>query len=250
MILTDKLVYIHLPKTGGTFVSSMLRQLHGRKGEGTKLSRLIARISGYHGGGYIDTNRNGTKHGTCSQIPFPFRTKPILSNCRNPYDSYVSGYEFGLWKRDKRIFNPNKEYSFEEYVKLRNELLEDEALKFDDLSLGYLSKRFIRFFFKQSGNQLGTINNSYLENKKYLEDMFPVNFIKKENLNQELYDYLLNVGYQTKEIEFILTYPKILPRESTRGEDKRWENYYTTELKTWVRMKERLLFAIFPEYDV
>lgn len=80
--------------------------------------------------------------------------------------------------------------------------------------------------------------------------MFPVHFLRKENLNQELYEYLLSVGYPAQEIEFIVNAPKILPPKSTRGEDKKWKNYYTPELKKWVRMKERLLFAIFPEYDI
>ena len=80
--------------------------------------------------------------------------------------------------------------------------------------------------------------------------MFPVHFLRKENLNQELYEYLLNIGYPAKAIEFILNAPKIVPGRNIRGEDKKWENYYTPELKKWVRMKEKLLFAIFPEYDI
>lgn len=167
MILTNKFFYIHLYKSGGTFVTTMIRRIYGVEGihsvDGTKLSRLLARISGYYRG-YIDTNRKGTKHGTCSQIPLAFRSKPIVSNTRNPYDSYVSVYEYRWWKRETKKFNPNKEYFFVEFINIRNGLLEDEELRFDDLSLGFLSKRFIRFFFKQPDNQQSKIDESYLKN--------------------------------------------------------------------------------------
>ncbi|MBC6418384.1 MAG: sulfotransferase family 2 domain-containing protein [Prochloron sp. SP5CPC1] len=163
MILTDKFVYIHIPKTGGTFVTSIFNKLHCQREEGTKLSRLLARISSYCGG-YFGNCQNVMKHGTCSYIPWAFRSKPIVSNTRNPYDSYVSVYEFGLWKEQTKKFNPNKEYSFTEFLKFLNGLSEDEELHLDDLSLGFLSKRFIRFFFKQPDNQICRIDESYLKN--------------------------------------------------------------------------------------
>ncbi len=248
MILTDKFIYIHIPKTGGTFVTSILGQLYGQKQSATGLSGLLARISGYLRG-YIDTDRKGTKHETCSQIPLAFRSKPIVSNTRNPYDLYVSVYEFGWWRRESKEFNPNKKYSFTEFINIRNKLSEDQELRFDDLFLGFFSKKFIKFFFKPD-KQLSRIDDSYLKNSTYLEEMFPVHFLRTENLNQELYEYLQSVGYPAQEIEFIVDVPKILPPQSIRKQNQKWENYYTPELKKWVRMKERLLFAIFPEYDI
>ena len=61
---------------------------------------------------------------------------------------------------------------------------------------------------------------------------------------------LLEVGYPAESIEFILTAEKVLPPGGKPREGGKWERYYTPELKALVRRRERLLFTLFPEYDV
>ena len=86
MIITDKFVYVHHPKTGGTFVNSVLRQLY-------KVENNVPRERRY---GEFAWRR---KHRPCRKIPEEHRGKLVLATVRNPYDWWVSAYEFGWWKR-------------------------------------------------------------------------------------------------------------------------------------------------------
>ena len=57
------------------------------------------------------------------------------------------------------------------------------------------------------------------------------------------------VGKKEK-VEKILSVPKINPVEGGRSDEKKWERYYTCELKEYVRKKEWLLVKLFEDYDV
>ena len=91
MIITDRFVYIHYPKTGGTFVSTVLARLHESH-------------PSVFGANFTDTGiakkpGAGGKHGTCAEIPAEHSHKPILTTTRSPYDRYVSQYKFRFGKR-------------------------------------------------------------------------------------------------------------------------------------------------------
>lgn len=80
--------------------------------------------------------------------------------------------------------------------------------------------------------------------------MFPVRFIHAERLNEELHDFLLGLDFAAEELKLILDSGKTFPPEGGRSKGKPWQEYYTPELKQKVRTKERLLFIVFPEFDL
>jgi hypothetical protein len=54
-----------------------------------------------------------------------------------------------------------------------------------------------------------------------------------------------------EDVAFILTHEKVLPGEgAVRPEGDRWQSHYTPELHDYVRTHERLIFRLFPEFDV
>ncbi len=128
MILTDDFVFIHEPKTGGTFVTEMLRSIYELVTDHSVIKRVLRRM---HRRGKKPV-LNILKHGTCSEIPNSHRDKPILATIRNPYDRYVSQYEFAWWKvppedycdveelRKRYPHYPN--LTFEEFIELNNTL--------------------------------------------------------------------------------------------------------------------------------
>jgi hypothetical protein len=250
MLLTDKFVYIHYPKTGGTFVTEVMKKIH----QNPEVGYLI------------DTTEAKSKHGKCLEIPPEHRNKPIVSTIRSPYERYVSVYEFGWWRRYPESFFANvaifkqrypnfPDLSFPEYVEAVNSLCKFHVLATpnleSDLSIGQQTQNFIKYFFNKPVETIfAKFSRDYVRSKQYLADLFIVKFINTENLNQELYHLLLEFGYPQKDIEFILTADKILPVEGGRSEEQNWQTYYTPELKAFVKSREMLLFSIFPEFDV
>lgn len=269
MLLTDKFVYIHYPKTGGTFVTETLQKIHGNRGYRNPTISKIGQWFGHVGGGIVDTALQGTKHATCREIPPGFRRKLILSTVRNPYERYLSGYSFGWWKQYPQDFMLNveaivqeyphyPEISFAEYVYIVNTYHYFRTLKTPHLDpqrpVGQRTYEMIRFFFKEPPEGIfPKLSDEYIINKQYQDDLYPVHFLRTNNLNQGLYDFLIKVGYDQKDINFILEADQILPNlppGGIRRSPKRWQDYYTPDLKDFVRQRDRMFFTMFPEFDI
>ena len=113
--------------------------------------------------------------------------------------------------------------------------------------IGPYTIKFLQFFGKNYKELIHNATNDFIDKKEYLNHLYNVRFLHTENLNEELYNFLLEMGYRQKKVQFILQSP---PENTTKGKKKNWKNYYTPELKKEIRTKERLIFDLFPEYDV
>ena len=248
MIITPDFVFVHYPKTGGTFVTEMLSRLYG------------------------DQLFNTHKHGTCSDIPEEHQGKPLLSTVRNPYDRYVSQYRFGWWKlypeeycgadamRD--LYPHWPEISFQEFLNLANTRFLNSHFgkptgfvndNFpEERRLGWHTENFVRFYCRNPRQVYGRLDDEAIESAEFMKDMFDIHFLRQAHLRQGLYDFLLALGkHRPEELSFILSADKVLPDEGgRRPEGDRWETYYTPDLKQFVRTRERLIFRVFPEFEV
>ena len=253
MILTPNFVFIHQPKTGGTFVTDVLSDLLGPPKHTFDGDTKIAFFN---------------KHGTCREIPETHRELPICASLRNPYERYVSQYMFAWWKQELppwieidavlAHFPHFPELSFEEFVSGSEILLQffrNDALA-EGRRLGLQSEQFVRFFFRQP-EVFSTIDDQYLAERRYVHDMYPVTFLKTNRLNRDLHDFLVGMGFSSDELSFILQAPKIRPPGHPQWDlsrdwsaDRSWSDYYTPALRQLVRIRERLLFEIFPEFDL
>ncbi len=264
MIFTDKFVYIHEPKTGGTFVTTALFRLYGI--EWTRFthlkSALIPNLT--YGSRYGTFIYNNNKHGTCSNIPPAHRNKPILATVRNPYDYYVSQYEFGWWKRRECLtyyqavpqfgaaFPRFPDLTFADYVHLANAAFTSSPSGnfAPDGRPGMQTEQFVRYYFRNPQQVQPRITEDYLRSSEWRNDLYDVHFLRMEQLNQGLYDFLLSKEYDADDLQFIREMGRVLPGGKGRSQDQTWEKYYTPELKQFVRQKERFLFTHFPEWDV
>lgn len=254
MILTRKFVFIHPPKTGGTFVTDVLKRVVKREKGGSFPARVLRRL---REPALAEVN----KHGTIRDIPERWRDRPVLSVMRNPYDRLVSMYHFEWWKsypprwidfRELKRCHPAwPEVPFEEFVE---GLLHFRRMKAPGLAPdqqpGPLTEAFVRFFFRDPAAAYPRIDDAYVASRGWEKDMAPVRFLRTESLNADLHAALRGFGHTEEELAFILCLGRILPAKSKRGKGVAWEDFYTPELKAKVRRREKLLFAMFPEYDV
>jgi hypothetical protein len=253
VILARKFVFIHLPKTGGTFVTDVLKRVLRPPRKGNFLERLGRRFG-------EPVMADVLKHGTLRDVPESHRDRPVLSVIRNPYDRLVSIYHFDWWKTTpppwvdfrelKRRHPAWPEVPFEEFVegfqlfrKLKAPNLPPEKQP------GTMSEQFVRYYFRDPEGGFPRIDDAYIAARGWEKDMFPVKFLRMERLNDDLHDALLAMGHPAEELAFIPCLGRIVPPKSKRGKGARWEDAYTPELKAKVRERERLLFAMFPEYD-
>ena len=78
--------------------------------------------------------------------------------------------------------------------------------------------------------------------------MAEIVFLHQENLNSELYEFLLYVGYPKNKITFIKNANRvnITPRER---DEQDLASFYTRELLQDVLRRDKLIFEIFSEYE-
>jgi hypothetical protein len=258
MLLTDRFVYIHQPKTGGTFVTQSVVRLLEAHEPRSFLSRLFGRRTDDR---VVDTS----KHGTCGEIPESHRGLPVLASFRSPWSRYVSQYYYNPawwrkhpakhvdWDGIRLEFPTYPELSFADFVQLMNahfERLEGSPLP-PERRLGFQSRQFVRYFFRKPEESYRRLDDGAMEDRSFAKDMYPVKFLRQDRLNQDLHDSLVELGYDPADLGFILetgTVLPSLPRVQPRAE-KHWSAHWTPELEEEIRLRERLLWRLFPEYE-
>jgi len=277
MLLTNRFVYVHEPKTGGSFVTYVMTELHGVLTEvrGLRLINQTLRRRLPTASFYLDRLVSSptppaprgapygalyrwNDHGTCREIPRTYRSRQILATVRNPFETYVSEYLFGWWKRPEyvphyrrlvnefsRRYRSFPDLTFAEYLNLLHEawaLPESRDLHGPD-GTGYLTERFVRFYFR-SGDARDT------------GDMYPVRFLRTAQLNEDLVRFLLETDYGPADVDFVRSLDHVLPVGGAeigfadRAASHDWASLYTPEVWEIVRAKDKLIFDLFPEFDV
>jgi hypothetical protein len=145
------------------------------------------------------------------------------------------------------------EIGFADFVKLSNQVFEVhlDCPKKVWSQFGMRTRAFIDFYFKDQAHALTKMQDEkYIASGVYKSDLYEnLHFIQTKNLNRSLYDFLLQTGYNKKDIDFILEMKKVLPLGKGRTKEHKWQKYYTPELKDEIRQKERVLFQLFSEFD-
>lgn len=249
MIITNDFVFIHYPKTGGTFVRKVVESI----------SREVAKPILHH-----------ERHGICADIPKEFLDRPIVSCIRNPYDFKVSEYEFGWWRKlapDSMVATMKAQYphfprlSFEEFVECWDNLTpivkRNAEINSFTTTMGQYSQRFLKFFTHDYNELISRMDEEFMTNQLYTDYLYSIHFLRTNVLNQDLYVFFRNLGYPSECIDGVLQQRRIYPGRwrhllagRRRKQGERWESYYSPELKKKVRKRERMLFQMFPEFDL
>lgn len=246
-------VFVHLRKTGGTFVIAVLRSLFRGGGWRGRLRRSLL------GKRYLYVPH----HGTCAAIPGEAAHLPVVSVVRNPFDRYVSMYHYRGWQRNpdrwladpralRRRFPSWPEVPFPDFVEAASTTFKD----LDDSSvpegrrLGAQSEELVRYFWREPERVFPSIDDAYIAGCRWERDMRPVRWIRMEHLNRDLHDLLVEFGCGRREAAFVLGAGHLSPRQrSPRRPGPEWRDHYPPDLLRRVRRRERLLLAMFPGYD-
>lgn len=248
MLITPDIVFIHMPKTGGTFITEMLRLVYGARA--------------------VET---GQKHATCNEIPMAERGKPILSVIRSPFDRYVSQYHYGWWKTHPQEycdpalilqdFPAYPQVDFNDFVMIANRYFVNvhrgvakgyESPKLPrDLALGWHSEQFIRFFCRDPQHAFASITEQNIEQGHLSAFEYPVEFLRTETLNGDLADALQRFGVELEILHKIRGHRRVMPEQAHEPRARpHTGDYFDRPLRNFVERKEMFLFNRFPEYRV
>lgn len=265
MLITDDFVMLNFPKTGSSFARSVVKRLYQQRQ--SRFARLLTNIK-LHNPNFVELllpkidvavhSHVRDQHGTLRQIPPPHAQKPIISVTRNPYSRYVSTYLFKWWQKyppaERGIilegFPDFPDLSFAEYYDMTH--LHGTANRLGGVNpkieLGLFTIQFIQFYFKRPEETLREIDDDYIDNERFRDEIGNVTFLHQENLNAELKAFLLSINFEDEELRFIDSMLKVNSTEKTPDEADYRQFYHDRSLRDQILHRERLLFKIFPEY--
>lgn len=248
MLITPDFVFIHMPKTGGTFISRILREIYADAA--------------------VDTGR---KHGTCDEIPEAHRGKPVISVMRSPFDRYVSQYHYGWWRTQpqeycdpssiRQAYPDYPDVSFADFVAIANRFFVNvhrgaptgyraHALPPEDAP-GWHTEQFIRFFCRDAKRAFSDLTHQDLHRGRLEQVEYPVDFLRTETLNDDLADRLDRYGIEAARVRAVRTHARVLPEQAHEARARTdARDYYTPDLVDFVMRKERFLFNRFPDYRI
>jgi len=226
VIVTDKFVFVHFPRTGGTFITDVMMRFFPS-----------AREIGYH------LPR--------SLLPYEYFHLPVLGAVRNPWEFYVSWY-YHVWPRDAATplhswLSENGKHQFEGAT--RNALnIGTDNYRLDALieklpdDVDY-RKRNIPNITKDSLRKIrGTGVGFYTFRFNHLfgnaDDVF---FCRQECLRADLIHFLEQVDSISDEIR---TYILESEKKNT-AEHRHYSSYYTPELAELVSIRDRSMIERF-----
>ena len=211
-------------------------------------------------------------HGGVKSIPSTHYHKLVLAMKRDPLVWHMSCYRYrhgpklqdtrGVfwWRKHYRqtMRNGNGEESacseevqapaFATFVKFFNEEL--PRLHFLKLTgrhlspaIGFMTYIYIWHFFRDPWKILSKTDaelTEYFQSQQYRKDMPRVHFLRTEQLNSDLHDFLLSRGFGRDALRFILAQGKANVSVATNP-----EAYFTPALADYVKEKNRIYYRYF-----
>lgn len=226
MIATDKFVFAHLPRSGGTFVIGVIKKFFPSAHEiGHHLPREL--------------------------LPKEYSHLPVIGTVRNPWEFYVSLYHY-VWPKDAASvlvswMSENGRLGFKGSIRnLLNLGVNDERLnvliEMLPERLDY-SKRNIPAATKDAMRRVRGIRVGYYTfrfNQTFgnADDVF---FCRLETLRQDLVAFFEGIGAATDELrDYVLHSDK-----QNTAEHHHYSTYYTPELAELVLLRDRPLIERF-----
>ncbi len=288
MLVTDAFVYLHQPKTGGTFVAEMLGAIH--ESRGLPMSIVTVEPGQEHSlqpvpPGHAVRLMLGTRyqHGARRDIPPAYRHLPVVATIRHPFDRYISQFEFAWWRVYPEMFGPiaavqqrypdYPELTFSEFVRLTNEVSVRRAADPDAAVPGFHTQQFIEYFFREPEQAWAVLGHTDALRAMFDGELRGLTLLDQANLNEELATCLEGHGYSADEVERIRDAGRIRPVHDHTGSDgwtqgystrlgttlghrqvvepasEVWRRYLSPDIRAFLADREQLLFERFPQFE-
>ena len=259
MFLTEKFAFLHIPKTGGTFVHFHLRKIYAK----TFLSKCAHSLRSKYGialpfirYSYLEL----PKHTFRRELNRLDGKISIIACIRNPFDVYISQYKFGWWLQfpDKWFADPQRVVAeFGELSRFDFEAFMKSTLRYSHWAettrssrklLGPLSAEWIRYFVRDPSHCLRCNSDEELVSKVRAE-LESVTLLRTETLARDLCNFLRPLGICPAALDDIISSCQIFPGPQTRFWEDTKENLLSAELTKELLEAEWLMFTLFPEYQ-
>jgi len=228
MLVTDKFVFVHLPRSGGTFVSEVIRKFFPSAHEiGHHLPREL--------------------------LPREYSHLPVLGTVRNPWEFYVSLYHYvwpkyaasilGSWMSENGSLGfigsvqnlLNLGVNNERLDVLIKMLPEQIDYDYDRRNIPNITKGTMR---KVRGTGIGYYSFRFNHLFGNADD---VSFCRVETLRQDLVNFFEEIGAATDELsDYLLQSDK-----KNISDHLHYSTYYTPELAELVLVRDRQLIKRF-----
>lgn len=262
MIVTDSFVLLNHPKTGSTFARTVLKEIHKRRLKRRPLRRKLLDKLGITAKPFLQelmlpnikvpgSTQPPNQHGCYCQIPESHQDRPVVTVVRNPYDRFLSIYRFRWWRKHP-LFSRE---ILDEHLPSFPDLSLDEFVHYSELAMRYgrmggrpvnanvgnQTVQFIQMFFRNPQRVLDGLTDAYLDSEQVFEDLAPITFLKQEDLNRQLADFLLQKGYSQEEADYVIARePVNVTPEKVSDAGSLW----TPQALDYVEHHERMIFRI------
>lgn len=217
MILRDKCVILHMPKTGGVFMRMLLEKYYG---DDVQLAS---------GKGFDDPSAPTAQHHTLADVGPELAHLPVFGFIRNPWDWYVSWYHFFMsypYRPPHFItVSRDKSLEFPQFI--------ESLYSFPKDSLEYLENSFSAEYYRIFGCSEAQPRNPRVAMGRY------------ETVHDDLHRFLSTVGVAQECLDEVSTFRKMNPSAHDH-----YSAYYDDELVDLVYRHEQAIIDEFGyEFD-
>ncbi len=221
MIYSSQFIFVHMPKTGGTFVTDCMKKLN-HSGKLTQLSSFA--LKRWYCRDRFYKVRGVLKHGCVSEIPQEYQGLPIVGCIRSPEAWYSSNYRFAWWRRHPERYlgveaHPSfPDLSFRDYLSLSSSIWISSDLP--DLVPPYPAGRYtlllIKWFSPDPRKFLKRVNGP-IKCEHLVDEIGNILWLNCSSLNNDLYRLLREFKWPDEKIDFIRGRSAVLPSLDPRN---------------------------------
>lgn len=265
MILTDSFVVLNFPRTGSTFVRTVLHELGLSRWDPRRLlggsppalrglRELLLPIDRT-----ANAERLGrrSQHGRWGQIPASHRHLPVVSVVRHPLDLAVSHFLHDLWRTQppadeatlRRRFPAWPDLAFGDFLDFQHEFARPDTLKGirPPSGIGWTTAQFLRFYGRDPDALLAGATDARIDSGELARELPPIRWLRHHRLTDDLVEFLGEMGCTRRQLERVRGHRRENVSGARAGKD--WRAYFTPGQETIARHRDRLILGMFPDLE-